>query len=910
MKTILTIRSFTRTHTIPVETNGFLRSLSRSKWRRAGGLRASVLLAALTYWGPGSPCNAQLTAVPLSVPSIISQPVSKTAEYGSDVSFSVTVSATAPASYQWQKNGEDLIDYDNVAGSRGARLSLIGVAANDLGNYSVIVSSLGGGSVTSAVAVLTINSKMVFADNFENGSANWSPLFDSNPLANSSAQNHTESGSASLAMSNASQKVYHNLPVQYACRIRFSFWFYDDGQSQTSCGGELRGYTGPGYAKYSPPGGLTQMLAIGRVNSASAGTNAGQPLSSSLYQGYVLRGTNTGWFNLNAARSAGWHQFLIDRSGSGAGKVNFYVDGRLAGSVSGVNMAAVESIFLGAVGSSQSSSNAQGVAYFDDVEVDAFPGLFDWQNLATAGVIPDWMQARETGANPQIIDVTPVTVAQAHGASTNGSLGAWAIDGAGIYSTGIRGFLDYSVTTTADDAYRIEIEGREHNYRDPPLEMPIEVSIDGEALGRLNLPYGPQTNGMLHCFTPFIRAGSHSIRLAWDNVDPRRSLYVQAVRLQSLTTPNDPSSGLRAWVANRLIAQSGIESCPATSLVSPACIEGRGQYLSMMTILAGPLGQLTPAGVQHGAGYRWYVNVPLAASNATIIAAAYQNGALIETNQITWQPCNLLSVTNNVVIRQGDSLLLSASPEGLSEGEVVIAIGGTTLTTDALTPVPYQFNQPGSFIVTGSYVGSTNAVGSTLVTVVGASLESSPIARVFHARYWDCTNLPPQVVVDADPRLTLTLVSAAERAQQTPALPPAGPNEREFRVRTRSSEPQYVLARLGTNGPVLANVAVRGFRWSVAPDTYLRRVAINPDGSQVVETAFAAGPLFPSLTVAVQVISGGVTLDDGTLTRNLAYSDFDATGICRLQFIRAATAKGSACHTTHIYDNGTLIGWR
>jgi hypothetical protein len=385
---------------------------------------------------------------------------------------------------------------------------------------------------------------------------------------------------------------------------------------------------------------------------------------------------------------------------------------------------------------------------------------------------------------------------------------------------------------------------------------------------------------------------------------------MQAVRLQTLVTPYDTSGALKAWVANRLAAQDGIEFCPVTSLVSPVCVEGRGQYLSMMNLSAGTEGQLSPIAVQHGAGYRWYANVPLSVSNATVILASYQNGGLTETNAITWQPCNLLLMTNNLTIRQGDSLLFTAAPNETNDGEATITIGtNATLTTDALTPVPYQFSQPGTLTVTGTF-GPTSASGNINVTVVNASFDTSPIARVLHARYWECTNLPPQVVLDADPRLRLSLVSDAERAKQTPALPPAGPNEREFHVRTRSTEPEYVLARLGTNGPVLASTAVRGFRWNIAPETYLRQIAVNSDGSQLVETAFVASPLYPSLSVEVQIISSGVTFDDGTVTRTVSAADFDATGTCRLQFVRASTAKGSTCHTTHLYDNATMIGWR
>jgi hypothetical protein len=243
-------------------------------------LLLSLILLSIPVWGfvTGGQSLAQTTP---DCPAITAQPASQAADYGSDVSFSVTATGATPLSFQWQKNGVSLVDYDNVAGSQTSTLNLVGVAANDIGNYNVIVASLGNGSVTSSVAALTLNPSLVFDDTFENGLTNWSPLFDSVGLTGSTTQNHTSGGSWSLEMTGSSQNMYHNLPVQYACRVRFSFWFYDDGQSQTSCGGELRGYSGLGYRKYAPPsGGLRQLITIGRYNTPFP-TNNKQSLDTS-----------------------------------------------------------------------------------------------------------------------------------------------------------------------------------------------------------------------------------------------------------------------------------------------------------------------------------------------------------------------------------------------------------------------------------------------------------------------------------------------------------------------------------------------------------------------------------------------------------------------------------------------------
>jgi hypothetical protein len=73
-------------------------------------------------------------------------------------------------------------------------------------------------------------------------------------------------------------------------------------------------------------------------------------------------------------------------------------------------MSPVDSIFLGSLDTRATNITAStsGEAYFDDVTVNTFPGLFDWQNLASSGPIPDWMQLRETGTNSQVINASSI----------------------------------------------------------------------------------------------------------------------------------------------------------------------------------------------------------------------------------------------------------------------------------------------------------------------------------------------------------------------------------------------------------------------------------------------------------------------------------------------------------------------
>ncbi|MBI5774529.1 MAG: SBBP repeat-containing protein, partial [Verrucomicrobia bacterium] len=84
-------------------------------------------------------------------PVITVQPQSQTVLAGTNVNFGVTISGTPPLFYQWRKGGVSISDATNTA------YSLSNVSSTDAANYDVVITN-SYGSVTSAVAVLTVNS--------------------------------------------------------------------------------------------------------------------------------------------------------------------------------------------------------------------------------------------------------------------------------------------------------------------------------------------------------------------------------------------------------------------------------------------------------------------------------------------------------------------------------------------------------------------------------------------------------------------------------------------------------------------------------------------------------------------------------------------------------------------------------
>ena len=92
--------------------------------------------------------NAHLKLTAPTAPSITTQPVSKTTNAGSSVSFSVVASGTMPLSYQWYFNTNT-----PVSGGTNASATLTNVQTS--GTYDVVVTGPGG-IVTSSIANLTV----------------------------------------------------------------------------------------------------------------------------------------------------------------------------------------------------------------------------------------------------------------------------------------------------------------------------------------------------------------------------------------------------------------------------------------------------------------------------------------------------------------------------------------------------------------------------------------------------------------------------------------------------------------------------------------------------------------------------------------------------------------------------------
>jgi uncharacterized repeat protein (TIGR01451 family) len=91
------------------------------------------------------------------LPGITTDPTNALRCAGQRVTFSVVASGSSPLSYQWRKNG------NNILGATNSSYSIASAAVGDAGSYDVVISNPCG-TATSGAATLTVNQNVVISN--------------------------------------------------------------------------------------------------------------------------------------------------------------------------------------------------------------------------------------------------------------------------------------------------------------------------------------------------------------------------------------------------------------------------------------------------------------------------------------------------------------------------------------------------------------------------------------------------------------------------------------------------------------------------------------------------------------------------------------------------------------------------
>jgi hypothetical protein len=507
--------------------------------------------------------------------------------------------------------------------------------------------------------------------------------------------------------------------------------------------------------------------------------------------------------------------------------------------------------------------------------------------------VSDFDEVQFYHSNPLRKDVAPsVKVADIPPGNYHSSSDTWTLmpDGA-IRSLTRQGSAEFSFTVDRPGIYQVDLQANARSFTASNPFVAVVVLVDGKAIGRTEVHAQGTTT---HWFTPVLAAGSHSVSI--DHVVARSgvSLVISALSIYQPQGEDQNQDGMADWLDRLVQTQSRMLHVPIESATSPVCLEGVERFPGDAQISSD--GQELP--VQPGLARHWYVDVPLNPTDGTHVAGIFENGSVREEHTITWMPTNLFSAPEIIRVRAGDSLKLIAVP---AEGDNQQALVTITRDEESLgeaapeKPLVVKFDKAGTFTLAAhASVGGKIVEVTVRVEVVSADFGPEFSVSSGAPREWDLPNIPRSVLLETDAELSLT-----EHEREAPET-------RRFTVNYvdgQAGSPR-VLARLGTDGPVVAATNVNAFNFV--------RASINgggslvdtlSDGTRVIAVRyFIVGKIPKDLSVWIEIYITGTVFADGSAWHELTAADFDAHGVAQLLFYGAPTSGRHAfCHFVRAY---------
>ncbi len=543
-------------------------------------------------------------------------------------------------------------------------------------------------------------------------------------------------------------------------------------------------------------------------------------------------------------------------------------------------------------------TDGDGISNHDEVsKYGTSPNLADTDGDG----VSDWVEIFQSFTDALVDEFDEVSdLLIINGSDYIDSTGSWQNENGSVYARDQRGSLSYTLGIAEAGSYYLEIEGRQYNAYSAADHFELSVQVNGIALGAQTLVANYEQSGTVGFYLPHLDAGEHTITVQWINGETQTMLEISALRVQSISGPDEDANGIADWIDTRVSTMSDLNQGPVFSAVSPYTLEGTSYTLQQLSIQSDYVSSVDSAGViipRKGLVGKYYAHVDLNPAAETSIQVSDQGGIARFEKTITWTATNIMAQETKR-IRKEDSLLLAAFLPDSAQGdtaliEIVTPEGSTEyfeITTDA--SVAYSFEQVGTYQLKALIQATESAME---VAVLDAELGANLIVY-FGARDRNWSPLlPEKAVLEHDPHLSVNEVTIDGES-------------RRFSLGAGSTQPSTIVARLGENGPIMDSThveAVVDYRnsngtWSVTE--------VFADGSRLVEITIQLSDVPDDLRIELTSIKAGVTFDDGLIRRTVKAEDFNESGVYRYRMIIAPGVDGSSCHKVNFYQGDTWIG--
>ena len=513
----------------------------------------------------------------------------------------------------------------------------------------------------------------------------------------------------------------------------------------------------------------------------------------------------------------------------------------------------------------------------------------------------DYWEVKEAFSDPTVADFdgNETLVMTVNGNTFTNSNGGWEAEGTTAFVRDRSGWVEYSFNVATQGVYQLELEVRQRVNNASTNVFNVSCYIDGGFSSTKRIEVGEDGIGLARYFMPLLKPGNHTVRFVWSNVYRNTTLQINQFKLYSLSGPDENGNNIPDWVESRLENMSAV-SLPATSKVSPLCVEGGNATFIEQIAITGfytPEGE-TPAepAILNAAFNRWYANIPLnpEGTNAITVNVSYQNDAQTVSKQVTWETTDV--ITQEVItIRKDDSLRLTANLPADYNGTYKITVEEQEFELNKGESMTYKFENAGNIPVTVSW---TPAVGapeshSTLVQVRSATFNGDPICYVDTKREWSNPGIGEDIFVEAD--RNINVVDYGMRG-----------SERVFSLESETLGLGYVTARIYEGGPIITSATMRVIDATThVNDGYHQIISDFGDGTALYDGYVVVDQVVDGMQIYVTLWGSNTLFEDGTREKWFDASQFNANG--ELHYNVLAGSNFTTCQSIYLYQNGVLV---
>ena len=553
-------------------------------------------------------------------------------------------------------------------------------------------------------------------------------------------------------------------------------------------------------------------------------------------------------------------------------------------------------------------ADGDGLTNWEEYELGTNPLAVDTDGDG----ISDYEETKSSHTDPTTVDFdgNKTVLFTLNGADYSATTGTWQKSNSSAYASGVRGSLSYGFNLSSDSstALRLQIFGGQYLESSTETEFVLDVYVDGIYRGQTVLD---ATQGNAVLWLPPLKAGAHTLKVAWLNGRAGTSLRVDQLTLEALSGPDSNGDGVPNWMDYRAGKLSLLDETPAESYVSPYCLEGGAPDVAALDIVGSyvPSANATDAysvyvrehyyqdaafGILKVApalrGF-YYTNLPLAPDGtATVVSVADAATNATKEKSVTWVAYDLATQpAEELYLRKGESLLLSTSA---AEGTTV-TLASPTQGTTSLSLVAGD-SQPVLFAEAGIYTLSFDERTLT-VYVSFADLDPEPSLLRTISRLWSPNWLPQEAFLEQDADLAIWDHAVSAEGNRT------------LRMLTQSSAEQHLVARLGEHGPILDNAVIHTLTSNGNIKSTWDIVTTYPDGSELWRGQInLSGFLTDNLWIELTIFRGGAVFADGSIRMVVTAADMDEDGNFVYYLIRPSDYY-APCHNIRIYDGDTLL---